>query len=243
MGTVRGLVVITVGGTAVTFALGRLAWARGLDLLSAAVVRPDDGVAVGVLAVGAAVAAWYALTGAAGLVAHAGVAPRVVAALVTRYGAPVLRRLAATTAAAGVGLGALGGAAAGAELPPDLGWGAPQPAPASAPAAPPAAPLERSSTAPAGAVPASPVPAGAASTGPAPRPVAPAPEAGQTYVVTPGDSLWSIAAEHLEPGASAAQVAAAWPRWYAANRDVIGPDPDLIHPGQLLLAPTEEDRS
>ncbi|MDD9207666.1 LysM domain-containing protein, partial [Georgenia sp. 10Sc9-8] len=57
------------------------------------------------------------------------------------------------------------------------------------------------------------------------------------YRVVPGDTLWSIAAAHLPPGASDAEVAAEWPRWYAANTDVLGDDPHLIHPGQLLAAP------
>ena len=57
-------------------------------------------------------------------------------------------------------------------------------------------------------------------------------------VVRRGDSLWSIAARQLGPGADAAQIAAAWPRWYAANRTVIGPDPDHIRPGQVLVPPT-----
>lgn len=56
-------------------------------------------------------------------------------------------------------------------------------------------------------------------------------------VVQPGDSLWTIAARHLGPGASDAQIAAAWPRWYEANRDVIGDDPNLIVPGATLTPP------
>lgn len=55
-------------------------------------------------------------------------------------------------------------------------------------------------------------------------------------VVTAGDSLWSIARAHLSDP-SDADVAAHWPQWYAANRAVVGADPDLIHPGQILLAP------
>ena len=43
-----------------------------------------------------------------------------------------------------------------------------------------------------------------------------------------GDSLWDIAARHLGPDASAADVAVEWPRWHHANRDVIGADPDLL---------------
>ena len=61
------------------------------------------------------------------------------------------------------------------------------------------------------------------------------PPAGRV-VVHAGDTLWDITEEHL-PGASEAQVAAAWPAWWAANRDVIGPDPDLLHPGQQLQPP------
>ncbi|GEA79771.1 hypothetical protein CUD01_02150 [Cellulomonas uda] len=59
-------------------------------------------------------------------------------------------------------------------------------------------------------------------------------------VVEAGDSLWSIAAAHLPRGASDAQVAAAWPRWYEANRDVVGDDPDVLQPGQQLTAPATE---
>jgi nucleoid-associated protein YgaU len=53
-----------------------------------------------------------------------------------------------------------------------------------------------------------------------------------------GDSLWAVAARHLGPGAADAQIAREWPRWYAANRDVIGDDPDRLVPGQQLRPPT-----
>ena len=56
-------------------------------------------------------------------------------------------------------------------------------------------------------------------------------------VVRRGDSLWDIAARHLGPDASAADVAVEWPRWHQANRDVIGADPDLLIPGQRLVPP------
>jgi len=59
-------------------------------------------------------------------------------------------------------------------------------------------------------------------------------------VVVAGDCLWDIAARHLGPGATDAQIAAEWPRWYAANRHLIGDDPDLIQIGLRLQAPTEE---
>ncbi|WP_404384110.1 LysM peptidoglycan-binding domain-containing protein [Knoellia locipacati] len=56
-------------------------------------------------------------------------------------------------------------------------------------------------------------------------------------VVHRGDSLWSIAARHLGPDAVDAEIAHAWPQWYAANRDRIGDDPDLLLPGQVLRVP------
>lgn len=55
--------------------------------------------------------------------------------------------------------------------------------------------------------------------------------------VRPGDSLWAIVARHLGPGTTDLDIAEAWPRWYAANASVIGSDPDLIRPGQLLIPP------
>ncbi|WP_128981886.1 peptidoglycan DD-metalloendopeptidase family protein [Streptomyces roseicoloratus] len=48
----------------------------------------------------------------------------------------------------------------------------------------------------------------------------------EMYTVAPGDSLSKIARdEHVRGG---------WPRLYAANRGVVGDDPDLILPGQRL---------
>ena len=73
--------------------------------------------------------------------------------------------------------------------------------------------------------------------GPAPR--TPSRSSGARNVtVARGDSLWAIAARHLGPQATRRQVAHEWPRWYAANRKVIGPDPNLIRVGQVLTAPT-----
>ncbi len=66
----------------------------------------------------------------------------------------------------------------------------------------------------------------------------PPPSAADTdHVVTAGESLWAIAAARLPADAAALEIAAEWQRWYATNRDVIGPDPGLIHPGQVLRAP------
>jgi nucleoid-associated protein YgaU len=57
-------------------------------------------------------------------------------------------------------------------------------------------------------------------------------------VVHRGDTLWNIAARTLHDGASDADVLRAVVQWHDANRDVIGPDPDVIRPGQVLRAPS-----
>jgi LysM domain len=64
-----------------------------------------------------------------------------------------------------------------------------------------------------------------------------------TVVVHRGDTLWDLAARHLGPGATDAQVATEWPRWHATNRSTIGPDPDLILPGQRLRVPIDREES
>jgi resuscitation-promoting factor RpfA len=55
--------------------------------------------------------------------------------------------------------------------------------------------------------------------------------------VEPGDCLWSIADDHLPAGASSAQIDRYWRAIYAANRPLIGSDPDLIFPDQVLTLP------
>jgi hypothetical protein len=57
--------------------------------------------------------------------------------------------------------------------------------------------------------------------------------------VRAGDSLWLIAAHRLRANASAAEIAANWPRWYAANRTVIGDDPGQLMVGQRLRSPKD----
>jgi len=69
------------------------------------------------------------------------------------------------------------------------------------------------------------------------------PRAASAVVVHRGDSLWRIASRQLPGRPSDRRIAAAWPRWYAANRAAVGPDPDYIVTGQLLQAPTQEDQS
>ena len=76
---------------------------------------------------------------------------------------------------------------------------------------------------------------GATGGGPAPN-GRPHPAPATERVVT-GDSLWAIAERRLGRDATPAAVTAEWRRWYAANRDVIGPDPDRLLPGTTLRAP------
>lgn len=61
----------------------------------------------------------------------------------------------------------------------------------------------------------------------------------ETVAVTvrTGDSLWELAADALGPDASPAEVAEHWRRVYRLNRPLVGPDPDLIRPGQQLRLP------
>ncbi|MDN5898624.1 MAG: LysM peptidoglycan-binding domain-containing protein [Brachybacterium sp.] len=72
---------------------------------------------------------------------------------------------------------------------------------------------------------------GSGSNGSAPAPV-------RTVVVHQGDSLWSISDGLLGPEPSdPAEIAATWPLLHDTNRDVIGDDPDHLHPGQELTVP------
>jgi LysM domain-containing protein len=64
------------------------------------------------------------------------------------------------------------------------------------------------------------------------------------HTVEAGETLWDIAAAHLEPAErTAATIDRYWQQVYRANRSVVGPDPDLIHPGmRLAVAPFRRDR-
>jgi nucleoid-associated protein YgaU len=59
----------------------------------------------------------------------------------------------------------------------------------------------------------------------------------RSVVVRPGDCLWRLAAADLPAEASAARVTTRWQTIHRLNGAVIGPDPDLIHPGQRLVLP------
>ncbi|CCQ45543.1 putative uncharacterized protein [Pseudarthrobacter siccitolerans] len=60
----------------------------------------------------------------------------------------------------------------------------------------------------------------------------------RAVTVLAGDTLWDIAAFALGPEATDVDVALAWPRWYEANRSVIGQNPDVLLPGQILQPPS-----
>lgn len=62
--------------------------------------------------------------------------------------------------------------------------------------------------------------------------------------VRPGDTLWAIAERGLPDPSPDRVIAARWRALYAANRHLIGPDPDVIQPGQRLHvpAPLRKDR-
>ena len=62
-----------------------------------------------------------------------------------------------------------------------------------------------------------------------------------SYIVQPGDCLWSIAGEVLAARGiadpSSVEIARLWPAIYEANQSLIGDNPNLIYPGQSLQIP------
>lgn len=75
------------------------------------------------------------------------------------------------------------------------------------------------------------------SRGPTLQPTAAATSSADRHVVTRGESLWTISAQALPPGAPPSAIADQSAAWYERNEDVIGQDADVIHPGQVLVAP------
>jgi nucleoid-associated protein YgaU len=130
-----------------------------------------------------------------------------------------------------------------------LGVGLGVTAPLAAAVLPALAPMASAAAPPVHDVPVWPAPAPppAPATAAAPLPDWPggAPAAGTEVtgqrVVVSGDCLWHIAADSLLGRLgrlpSDSEVAAAVDAWWQANADVIGPDPDLLLPGQVLRAP------
>ncbi len=170
--------------------------------------------------------------------------PGVVGAAARRVGTRVTPRLVRRAVGAALGVAVVAAVAPGAAAasPPVVVLApAPPPDPTFAPLPDPgwAPPGTSSATRGAGWVPSAPV----VRAQPDVRVLSPAPRLGPTrdaplgVVVRRGDSLWGIAARHLGPDASDAEIARAWPAWFEANRRVVGDDPDLLRPGQRLQAP------
>jgi hypothetical protein len=66
-------------------------------------------------------------------------------------------------------------------------------------------------------------------------------EGATRWVVKPGDSLWTIARERLQPDVTPEQIGYETERIIELNRNLLGNNPDMIIPGQeLLLAPLAE---
>lgn len=258
--TSAALVVTCTMSCAALVALGATTLTAAGDV-AAGITTPDALALVGVSGVGTLLAAWYTLS-ALVLLAARGRVFRGRGALewCARWGAPGMRRLAVLALTASTTLG--GAVAAQAtEASPDLGWGARTSTAAQhtrqAPAAPPGD-TESDATGAPGARTASPTatdvpradhsaratPAASASAPePEPSPGSASTSAPTVRVVRPGDSLWTIARDHLPTDATDAQIDAAWRDWYAVNRVLIGPDADLVRPGQSLTAPGELGRA
>lgn len=236
------LVALTVLSAAVTFAAVAGAAAAATPLLAhdwstgapAPSVALEGATATAVLVLGAGWAARYAVAAGLGVTVAAAArggrrVPRAEVA-VRAWAPPVVRRAVALSMGGALGLGLVAApASASPRVPDDLRWSAAGAAPSTVMVVADQQPTP-SETGPA--------PLSAARQGPG----VPAAH----HEVRAGESLWSIAADSLEAGgepATVAAVATAWPRWYEVNADVIGPDPGLIRPGQLLIAPEEGPQS
>lgn len=232
--TVACTVGVAVAGTIIVGWLVRVTAELGAGLASPAPVDPGEVLTLMAAVLALAIASWLSVSVLVALAAHLpGWIGRAAGRARERWTPRLARRLAA--AALGLGLG--GGLTAQWSLAVPT-----EPPPASAYVAGGSAGPAATSTSP----PTAPDP-GWVPTRPLVRPQdtdllvrtrdVPDPE----VVVRRGDTLWSIARAELGRQASDAEVARWWPRWHAANEDVIGPDPDLILPGQVLRRPPADD--
>ncbi|WP_147917953.1 LysM peptidoglycan-binding domain-containing protein [Ruania zhangjianzhongii] len=253
-----GLGLLTTAGTAILAALLGGFTIEAVHTLSGpatglgSATTLEAFLAAVVTGTGALIAGWYALSGSVAtcctMARAVGGVWRAGELLLRRRGAPGVARLV------GAGTGAVLTASlvlapAQAEPPEpapepavaeDLTWAAAADGPnqsesdaAREPTSTASAEAPNSSTASAEAPPAEDSPASSSRNAGA----RPSEATGDDYVVQDGDSLWAIAAAHLDPDASADRIAAAWPSWYETNRAAIGADPDLILPGTVLHAP------
>lgn len=248
-GASRAIAAATVGAASAhlltRLASGAAAGAPAPDAVVAAVVLSLGALAAAVLAAGCTLLAVTALGAAVGRTWSR------TETLAGRLLPAMLRRALTVGVGAGMTLG-LGTAALADEV--DVGWqvtdgSSTQAATATAGidavevtvAGTPDVPLTGSSV---GSRPATSVPSSLAPSSLAPQSLAPeslvpsdaSPPA--TVTVRAGDSLWAITAGLLPAGSTDADVAAAWPRLYEANRAVVGPDPDLIRVGDVLTVPS-----
>jgi hypothetical protein len=256
-GTWRGFVGLLVFGLALIAAAGMLGartWQVGAALGSA-LFPVEDIVELFAVAVGTVVAGWAGLHALIALTCVlAGRRGRRWAAgerAVARHAPAVVRRLARAAAGAGIGAGiglaltaptamALPGWGTGAAASSDhpvvaveLGWqptdGLQDDGKATAERAPDRSTSPRSGSAPErSSLVNRGLPAGT--------------EREPLVVVEPGDTLWAIAADRLATeragtDPSDAEVASAVSRWHQANRQALGANPDLIHPGTVLHQP------
>lgn len=196
--------------------------ATALRLLTTPQGGDPTSALVGVLGLAAwALATWLLVTATATAGGHLpGRTGRAAAGLARRIAPATLRRAVEVALGLTVTTAVLGAGPAAASTP-SLDWGTQVGVPVPAldwGAAPTTAPTP-----------------GSPATTPEPQPAATA------VVVAPGDSLWALAERDLARGSatapSDAAVAQAWPAWWAANREAVGPDPHLLHPGTSLTPP------
>lgn len=182
-------------------------------------------------------AAWLLLSVAATAGSHLpGALGRVLRPVSQRLAPAAVRRAVEVGLGLTVAVGVLGATPAAA---------------ASGPAEPPSAPAGISLDWPTEPAPplegGAPAPSAEADVEPPEAAPAPAPAAAvEPVVVHPGDSLWALAEQHLAARGQSttdAAVARAWPTWWAANRDAVGDDPDLIQPGTRLTPPPAAGRA
>lgn len=216
--TIVASVIAAVFGVAAVTIARVLLWAGGdgIAALSRGRATTDDALGAVAAAAGLAFLAWICVAVLAALMAATpGFLGGAAASISARVTPVVVHRLIAAALGVGIAGGSVGTAfaatpsAGAASSIVTVSGSATQPAAAQSWVAPPY--LDRPSTP---SVPAAPI-----------------------VTVVPGDCLWSIAAAHLGAGASNAAIDREWRRWYAANLDVVGPDPDLLQPGQRLVAP------
>ncbi len=231
-----------VGAVAACLMTGRWAVAAGQDLVDAyrdPSMAGVDGLLIAVVSTAAAViAVWFSACVALAVFAAV---PGQVGGLMDRWSRPFVPRAIRRLVAIALGTALVGAGTSGCAAPPvsvprpsvvasvgqsalsEASVSAPSPGFVAAAPSPLLVPTPRRS--------ATPVP-------PAPRPAGNPPGQPRSQVIVHrGDTLWTIAARALGGRATREQIAAEWPRWYAANRSVIGPDPDLITVGMVLRDP------